>query len=53
MGGISPSLLHLSLFQILSPSQISGHMGIVHMMCFDESFACPPNGRLIVDCVNS
>jgi hypothetical protein len=42
-----------SVFKKLQGNMLSSHMGIVHVMRFDEGFACPPNGRLIVDCVDS
>lgn len=32
---------------------LSGHVGIIYVMGFDEGFACTPNGGSAVDCVDS
>jgi hypothetical protein len=37
----------------LQSNMLSGHVGILHVMCFDEGFACTPDGGLVVDCVDS
>jgi hypothetical protein len=40
----------LLVFKKLQGNMLSGHVGILHVMRFNEGFACSPNGRLIVDC---
>lgn len=45
--------LRLLIFEELQCHMLSGYIGIVDVMRFDEGFPCPPDGRLVVDCVDS
>jgi hypothetical protein len=44
--------LGLFVVEELQRNMLPGHAGIVHVVGFDEGFACPPDGRLVVDCVD-